>query len=83
MHRRPGCLVACGRTEHSIEKGLQTHQMQQDVAPDYRTHRAHWMQSPDNQRQDATSLYQTQDDLLLMRALDTQRNRSNKLHRNG
>jgi len=40
MHGRQGCFVAFVRTEPSIEKGLQMHQTQPDVAHGYRSH---WM----------------------------------------
>jgi len=66
MHGTQGCLVACVWTEPGTEKGLPTHQTQPDVAPDYRTHRTHRMQSPPYESQDATPPHLTQDSLLLM-----------------
>jgi len=62
-----GCLVACVRMEHGTEKGVQTHQTQPDVEPDYRTHRT---QSPHYESQDETLLHLTQDGFLLMQAPD-------------
>jgi len=66
MYGRQGCLVACVRTEASIEKGLQTYQTQPDVAPEYWAHKMHRMQSPKYQSQDAIPLYLIQDGFLLM-----------------
>jgi len=66
MHGRQVCLVACGRTEPSTEKGVRTRQTQPDVAPEYRLHRTQRMQSPHCESQDATRLYLMQDAFLLM-----------------
>ena len=69
MHGRQGCLVACVQTAPSVGKGFQTHQTQPDVAHKYRTHRTHRTQSPGQESQDATLLYQMQATFLLMKAL--------------
>jgi len=66
MHGRQGCLVACVWTAPSVGKGFQTHQTQPDVAHKYRTHRKHRTQSPGQESQDATLLYQMQATFLLM-----------------
>jgi len=66
MHGRQGCLVAWVWTEPSTEKGVQTHQTQPDVPPEYRMHRTDWTQSPHYQSQDETPLNLTQDGFLLM-----------------
>jgi len=66
MHGRQGCLVACVRTAPSVGKSFQTHQTQPDVAHKYRTHRTHRTQSPGQESQDATLLYQMQATFLLM-----------------
>jgi len=66
MHGRQGCLVACVWAEPGTEKGVQTHQTQPDVAPEYRTHRMHRTQSPHYESQNATPLYLMQDGFLLM-----------------
>jgi len=63
MHGRQGCLVACVWTAPSVGKGFQMHQTQPDVAHKYRTHRT---QSPGQESQDATLLYQMQATFLLM-----------------
>jgi len=63
MHGRQGCLVACVWTAPGTEKGVQMHQMQPDVAPEYRRHRT---QSPHYESQDGTSPYLMQDGFSLM-----------------
>ena len=50
-----GCLVACVRTEPSTEKGVQTHQTQPHVEPNYRMNRTHRTQSLHYESQDAES----------------------------
>jgi len=55
--------------EPGIEKGIQIHQTQPDVAPEYRRHRrhrTHRTQSSHSESQDTTPLYLMQDGFLPM-----------------
>jgi len=63
MQGRQSFLVACVRTEPSVDRVLRTHQTQPDVAPKYRTHRT---QYPGTESQDVMPLYLTQYGFLLM-----------------
>jgi len=60
MDWRQGCLVACVRMELITEKGVQTHETQPDVVPEYRVYRTHRTQSPHLERQEAIQPYLTQ-----------------------
>jgi len=59
MHGRQSSLVAGVQTEPSVDRGLWTHQIQPDVAPQYKTHRMHRTQYPGRESQDTTPLYLT------------------------